>query len=321
MIKPKLPKKLYKYRVFNIHTLRLLTESNIYYAKPNQLNDPLDCKPTLEIDADSSEIEKLFYKMLKETHDKKVEAMHDEYSKTLKIIKNNLSKTNNGKEFALGQIYHHRHYAEEYGKYDDNSHGEEYYNHRLASIIKDVLYEQIGEKGVLSLCAKWNCPLMWSHYADEHRGICVEYDMTDHDCKNIKAVKYDQPISIKVSDIIAWKNHSIQAEDRILDIFFYSKAPQWHYEEEWRDIKEVGECSAPFKISAIYFGLCCDVSIKTTIIKLFAGSEVKFYEVITTNNNFDLQYQETDTDYYLACGLKEPNFILLRDLPYYEADS
>jgi hypothetical protein len=162
---------------------------------------------------------------------------------------------------------------------------------------------------------------MWSHYADEHRGLCIEYDMTDNDCKNIKAVDYKQPRNIKVSDIIAWKKHSTEAENIILNTFFYSKAQQWHYEKEWRDINKSGVNSAPFKISAIYFGFRCDVSIKTSIVKLFTGEPIKFYDIFTPNNSFDLKRRDADKCYYEACGLKEPDFVSLRDFPDYESDA
>ena len=59
MTKSKLPKKPYKYRAFNVNTLRLLTASEAYYADPKQLNDPLDCKTTIENDVDRLALEKL----------------------------------------------------------------------------------------------------------------------------------------------------------------------------------------------------------------------------------------------------------------------
>jgi hypothetical protein len=40
-LKRPLPKRLYKYRSFNINSLRLLTEGEIYYSNPRAFNDPL----------------------------------------------------------------------------------------------------------------------------------------------------------------------------------------------------------------------------------------------------------------------------------------
>lgn len=68
MTKSTLPHRLYKYRAFNVNTLRLLSEAEVYYADPADFNDPLDCSPTIEIDTDRSSLEKLCYKMLLATN-------------------------------------------------------------------------------------------------------------------------------------------------------------------------------------------------------------------------------------------------------------
>ena len=61
---PALPKRLYKYRAFNINTLRLLTEAQVYYARPDAFNDPLDCSPTIQVDVDRATLERLCFAML-----------------------------------------------------------------------------------------------------------------------------------------------------------------------------------------------------------------------------------------------------------------
>ena len=47
-----IPKKLFKYRAFNVDTLRLFSFWEVYYADPAKFNDPLDCCPTIQIDVD-----------------------------------------------------------------------------------------------------------------------------------------------------------------------------------------------------------------------------------------------------------------------------
>jgi hypothetical protein len=46
------PKRLYKYRPFDVYTLRLLSEAEVFYADPASFNDPLDGSPTIQIDTD-----------------------------------------------------------------------------------------------------------------------------------------------------------------------------------------------------------------------------------------------------------------------------
>lgn len=54
-----IPKRLYKYRSFSNLTLDLLISDHIYYASPSTFNDPLDTRPSLKIDVDVVELEKI----------------------------------------------------------------------------------------------------------------------------------------------------------------------------------------------------------------------------------------------------------------------
>lgn len=44
------PTKLYKYRKFDLFSLRILTNGSIYFSDPTHFNDPLDCKPEVFLD-------------------------------------------------------------------------------------------------------------------------------------------------------------------------------------------------------------------------------------------------------------------------------
>jgi hypothetical protein len=66
-LKPMVPKRLYKYRSFNVNSLRSLTEAETYYSNPRAFNDPLDCDPPIEVDVDRASLEHLCYKMLLDT--------------------------------------------------------------------------------------------------------------------------------------------------------------------------------------------------------------------------------------------------------------
>src|SRR6185369_16167015 len=39
--------------------------------------------------------------------------------------------------------------------------------------------------GVLCFSRSWSHPLLWSHYADKHRGICLGFDIPDDDLENV----------------------------------------------------------------------------------------------------------------------------------------
>lgn len=98
--------------------------------------------------------------------------------------------------------------------------------------------------------------LMWSHYADNNKGICVEYDIglleqNNSIFKNIYPIIYCQkrPFEISIKEIAEivesqkWLNYDIQNKGiadynklfQVLSLFLF-KGEEWEYEKEWRVI-------------------------------------------------------------------------------------
>ena len=270
------PRKVYKYKAFDVFTLRLLTTREIYYANPTKFNDPLDCRPTISIDVDRASIEHLFYAFLPIEEAKA----------------------------AIGECHY---MATQYDDYVESENGNKYIVRLLADDIKRLLDKEMGGKGVLSFGEKWDCPLMWSHYADEHRGICIEFDTTRAIHTKLEAISYRSPRNVKISDIIAWKSRkSSEAERLIYNTYFYAKASQWRYEKEWRDIRERSdEFPTEFPVTAIYLGMRCDPAVTTCIVKLLSGKQsVVIYEVYPQDDSFRLRRRRADRDEIEACGVR-----------------
>lgn len=228
------PNKLYKYRAFDVNLLRLLCNDEVYYANPDRFNDPLDCQPTLKIDNDRDSLEKLCRAMSREQKD---------------------------------PIEYHRYMASEHGNFENDA--ENYYKYLLAEDVRQSLFGEFAQMGVLSLATNWDCPLMWSHYANNHHGICIEYDSTDAEFRNLAPVEYERGRSIKTSDLISWKIKGCEkANQQVYETYFLSKSSHWNYEREWRDVHvSCGRHPCPARISAIYFGLRCDEAVKTSLVK------------------------------------------------------
>ena len=85
----------------------------------------------------------------------------------------------------------------QYGDYKTDPDVDEYLKECVATEIKRVFDGEMQHKGVFSLSKTWRSPLMWSHYADEHRGICLEYDTTKIPHPAIAPVDYHSPRSVK----------------------------------------------------------------------------------------------------------------------------
>jgi|SRR5450830_221621 len=118
-------------------------------------------------------------------------------------------------------------------------------------LYKNIYREKIGRYGVLSLSSNREINhlltvsmpekkdprtniLMWSHYADSHRGFVIEFRPNFIDGINLKKVEYcDKRDFLTFEDI---------DENRFENIFF-KKSPEWWYEQEYRAILPLDNAS------------------------------------------------------------------------------
>lgn len=133
--------------------------------------------------------------------------------------------------------------------------------------------------------------LMWSHYADEHRGYCVKYKLSKH---FIKQDENDSFEHMFLKPIIYRKDEEKVDISELTtintDLAFATKHRSWKYENEVRLIvynpnKEESFYGIPLDkdscIEAIYFGCKCEAKTINTIKKLFSESDTppKFYQM------------------------------------------
>lgn len=81
--------------------------------------------------------------------------------------------------------------------------------------------------GIICFSRSWQHPMMWSHYADRHRGICLAFEVADKWCC---PVTYERErIRLSREDIIANRVSETMAR-RLVS----AKAHFWSYEDEVR---------------------------------------------------------------------------------------
>lgn len=278
------PTKLYKYCPVNVWSLRAITEAEVHYTQPKLFNDPLDCSPTLEVDIDNYELTRLLRKMLSES------LIAEEVRREIDRIR------------CMADA------PEEDG---DAPNPEASLKWGLAQRVNELLQSEFGAKGVLPLSATWSEPLMWSHYADQHRGICIEYDVTGRPIESLKPVNYNAPRAVRAHDLHRWKiDNDGDAFDRIRNTYFYAKAPEWAYEKEWRDINDrAGVNALNFELSAIHFGLRMDFVWRRTIVKLLnQNHDVALYQMRVESDSFALARYESERDGIEQTGVRQPAF-------------
>ncbi|MDR6673168.1 DUF2971 domain-containing protein [Xanthomonas sp. 1678] len=272
------PDLLYKYKSFNNYLLQELCGSESYFASPSIFNDPLDSKPSIRDDIEISHKEQLLKVLCKEYRPKK------------------------DPDAVLGNF---RYLASE-----NPLEAQLQYDMFVTTDIWRMLLQEIGRRGVLSLAERWDCPLMWSHYAQQHQGLCLEFSTQDSVARNLMRVRYGTDRAIPLSDLYSWKvDRAAGARERVLDLAFLSKAKSWEYEREWRILAEKpGSLSVPLRLKGIYFGERCSRAIQTVVVKTLhdAHPTAKFYRVSFDSHAFDLHRHEVDVDEEIQCGICPP---------------
>jgi hypothetical protein len=98
---------------------------------------------------------------------------------------------------------------------------------KLPSIDRDDT--ELDSVGILCLTEHWNSMLMWSHYAKQHKGICVGFRRDIDIFRMALKIEYvsEFPVILRPQD-----DHNTILQKALL-----MKAECWKYETEWRVVK------------------------------------------------------------------------------------
>lgn len=156
--------------------------------------------------------------------------------------------------------------------------------------LRTSLKNTMQEVGVLCLSRTPSEILMWSHYADNHKGFCVEYDCTEGTLlkKLAQPVRYSDSIPA-----LSLANLPSGAENNFLDACIYTKAKQWEYEQEWRVIMHEGGrvFNAPSATTSIIFGARMPIEEKVMLYQaLRHKSEIAFKEARLLEDRFAIEF-------------------------------
>ena len=143
--------------------------------------------------------------------------------------------------------------------------------------------------GIYSLSKTALEELLCAHYANGHKGFCIEYDLNyllnsdgeDH-IHSYSVLYSKKPPSISFLDII--KNRKSKMTKKLA---FY-KSKKWKYEKEHRiSTSKVGLNSYNFKaLKSIYFGYKIKDSDKNNILNLLKGRGITFYQIELESNSY-----------------------------------
>lgn len=285
----KVPQRLYKYRGFSDRLLDMLVYDELYYSAPSDFNDPLDCRPTLDADISNSQLEQV----LRRLHEQRVS---DEMKAAAKSLKYNGQK-------ATQHIMQHsqKDAARLLDEIRYNATDPSYeIADPLQSLLRQYLEDELlrrYDRGIVSFGIRATCPLMWSHYGDQHNGVCVGYSVPDRAKTNLHKVRYGGSRRLHASDVAKMESDSA-ARQRVDEAVLLRKAASWRYEREWRLIGKRGAQYSPLELEEVIFGIRCKSSVKFTVVQALENRSrpVRFFEIREAPGTFVLRKKPLDTD-------------------------
>ena len=282
----RLPTRLYKYRDLTARTLDMVVGDQLHFADPSTFNDPLDTRPSLDDDVDESELERILRILIERSTSAEMRAGAKAMKLTEARSKDWIEK--HSRRQAKRRI------AEiEYGASNPDYDFETALSSQLRYCIELELLRGY-EKGIVSFAEGDDCPLMWSHYGDQHRGICLGYSVPEKSTGDVEKVAYGGDRLVKASDVGAMLDGNDEARARVDAAVMLRKAESWSYEREWRLIGGRGTGGSPLELEEIIFGMKCKESVKYTIMKALEdrSRSVEFREMREEQGTFNLRKDE-----------------------------
>ena len=204
------------------------------------------------------------------------------------------------------------------GKLDDGS---------AAAYREEIQNDSLFLKDYRIACFSRRMPeLMWAHYADQHTGVCLEYDFDSdlHVDVRLPAVKIrNNGVERGITDdslfVIFWRDVLYRdkkpglriEEDRVTEGFntlnaVITKSEIWSYEEEKRLIVRYAPSFQPDDtvytdickscLNGVYFGCRIEKLIREEIQEWIRRDpeydHVKMYRAVMDMSSFSVQYRE-----------------------------
>ena len=283
------PRRLYKYREFNVCNFNALVRDQLWFADPKSFNDPLDTQPSLDVDVDESALKGILSALIeRRTSAEKISAARALKAKGSRLLERIESLSREEARRVIQTIEYNAKHPEA----DSN-----FLERELRSNIEEELVQRY-DSGIVSLSERDDCPLLWSHYGDEHRGICIGYSVRDKEPRKPAKVEYKGNRQILASKVAAMLRGDENARKQVDEAVLLRKGEGWRYEQEWRLIGNQGLHDSPLELEEIIFGCRFEGIADLALFKTFESRKrpVEFQRMRVVRGNFDLEKRPVEFD-------------------------
>lgn len=316
-----LQKRYYKYfDLSNPYAIQNLQEDIIHFSSPEVFNDPFDCFVGYNHE---NTVELLLLSIwLKVCENYSVE---DSVCETISKFILNEKLLQNEKDYLKGYM---NLWANE-DKWQPLD--VDYWEKQNAQKRDELLFQLwgINDNNILEICKEteklhynikkaindnyriscfsesFDNQLMWAHYANKHKGICVEYDFskinnTDKIYNCFIPVTYTKKRLTVPIDVNTDNNYVSHIKEGNYDALFIikvlsTKARFWEYEKEWRIIMKSSDldCNDNLRrkiVSSIYLGINISTADRERIKKIAKEKNILLYQMGIRQNEFKFEY-------------------------------
>jgi hypothetical protein len=251
-----LPARLYKYESFSAQSIENLKNQVLYFNSPLRFNDPYDCAVFPSIaEPNDSEVEEIraHYLAINDLEPKVRVAFERTSIPGLRIML-----------LRMGQ-----------------------------DVLDRQLQEFVSKRGISCFAEKPDNLLMWSHYADQHKGFCLEFRTDLDPFTKVRQVKYTNSMpQFSLTRMLCDRDF-----DEVLDLYC-CKAQDWQYEREWRCIHNEAGTAYTYKTEAlvgVYMGSQSSFTALEIVALILAGqnTHVQLWQGSRSKSEFAVEFQTT----------------------------
>lgn len=169
---------------------------------------------------------------------------------------------------------------------------------------KEAVKESLpgSQKASLKVCsfsATAASIIMWSHYADQHRGFCMEYDVHSLPPNNLFVrMMYPVIYSEKLFDATSYYLAALRDRERFNMLFSalasLYKSPEWGYEKEWRLVIPANllKESSPWRVpkpKRLYLGSRINEEHRELLLTIGRKRNIEVHQMHLADDSFCLK--------------------------------
>ena len=219
-------------------------------------------------------------------------------------------------EGKVGDFYVSNNLDELMGYIEEELDGEDYDENHFKDLgklcLKSQSYDKLseirrvltGEIYVICLSGRKDITSLWAHYADNHRGICIEYDLVNTKTEIFKnlcfPIEYLEDYDLTKDVKYSFNKKSFNLNLKIKPLLL--KAKDWSYEEEWRiifddSIKDFYPYEPYIKFlkpQKVYMGMNISEKDEKLIKNICKIKEIPLFKAIKDKDKYKFDFDEVD---------------------------